>query len=145
MAKQKKEAARDLSATYNEFKEYEGQLYTGMKIGRGHKWHYDEGTWKETKVTPDLWEISFAVTKRRAGKAPKGSGVPLGTEYHWYILAHQNVRKLDANTYTTAMTGLKFKLAHKRAAILRLLLDCQQAPGLELVRASDVPAPPAPF
>ncbi|HEY7317496.1 MAG TPA: hypothetical protein VIE89_07970, partial [Candidatus Binatia bacterium] len=38
-----------------------------------------------------------------------------GTEYHWYILAHQNVRKLDANTYTTAMTGLKYKLAHKRA------------------------------
>lgn len=24
------------------------------------------------------------------------------------------VRKLDANDYTTAMTGLKFKLAHKR-------------------------------
>ena len=39
----------------------------------------------------------------------------MGTEYHWYILAHQNVRKLDANSYTTAMTGLKFKLAHKRA------------------------------
>jgi hypothetical protein len=41
--------------------------------------------------------------------------VPVGTEYHWYILAHQNVRKLDANTYTTALTGLKYKLAHKRA------------------------------
>jgi hypothetical protein len=27
-----------------------------------------------------------------------GSGAPIGTEYHWYILAHQNVRKLDANT-----------------------------------------------
>src|SRR5262245_52538108 len=39
----------------------------------------------------------------------------VGTEYHWYILAHQTVRKLDANNYTTAMTGLKYKLAHKRA------------------------------
>jgi hypothetical protein len=55
------------------------------------------------------------VPKRRAGHAPPGSGVPVGTEYHWYILAHQNVRKLDENTYTTAMTGLKYKLAHKRA------------------------------
>ena len=25
------------------------------------------------------------------------------------------MRKLDANTYTTALTGLKYKLAHKRA------------------------------
>jgi hypothetical protein len=71
--------------------------------------------WHETKVTPDEWRIDFAVTKRRAGKAPEGSGVPVGTGYHWYILAHQNVTKIDANTYTTSMTGMKFKLAHKRA------------------------------
>jgi len=105
----------DLSKSYNEFKNFEGQQYTGMKIGRSHKWYYDKGEWKETKITPDLWEISYAVTKRRAGKAPEGSGVPVGTEYHWYILAHQNVRKLNANNYTTSLTGLKFKLAHKRA------------------------------
>jgi hypothetical protein len=86
-----------------------------MKIGRSHKWYYDQGEWKETKVTPDLWTISYAVTKRRAGRAPEGSGVPVGTEYHWYILAHQNVRKLNANDYTTSLTGLKFKLAHRRA------------------------------
>ena len=113
--KQQKEADKDLSKTYNEFKEFEGHAYTGMKIGRSHKWFYDQGEWKETKVTPDLWTISYAVTKRRAGKAPEGSGVPVGTEYHWYILAHQNVRKLDANSYTTSLTGLKYKLAHKRA------------------------------
>jgi len=110
-----KEADKDLSKTYNQFKEFEGHKYTGMKIGRSHKWYYDKGEWKETKVTPDLWTISYAVTKRRAGKAPEGSGVPVGTEYHWYILAHQNVRKLDANSYTTTLTGLKYKLAHKRA------------------------------
>jgi hypothetical protein len=110
-----KEADKDLSKSYNQFKEYEGQQYTGMKIGRGHKWYYDKGEWKETKVTPDLWTISYAVTKRRAGRAPEGSGVPVGTEYHWYILAHQHVRKLNANDYTTALTGLKYKLAHKRA------------------------------
>ena len=110
-----KEADKDLSKSYNQFKEYEGKQYTGMKIGRSHKWYYDKGEWKETKVTPDLWTINYAVTKRRAGKAPEGSGVPVGTEYHWYILAHQHVRKLNANDYTTALTGLKYKLAHKRA------------------------------
>ncbi|HET9370041.1 MAG TPA: hypothetical protein VFO19_07325 [Vicinamibacterales bacterium] len=105
----------DLAVSYNEFKDYVGQRYTGMKIGRSHKWYYDQGEWKETKITPDLWQIGYAVTKRRAGRAPEGSGVPVGTEYHWYVLAHQNVAKLNANDYTTSLTGLKFKIAHKRA------------------------------
>jgi hypothetical protein len=104
-----------VSVSYNDFKEHEGQRYTGMKIGRSHKWYYDKGEWRETKITPDLWQITYAVTKRRAGHAPKGSGVPVGTEYHWYVLAHQNTTKRTANDYTTSMTGLKFKIAHKRA------------------------------
>jgi hypothetical protein len=70
---------------------------------------------KEDKITPDKWEFTYSVKKTRAWQAPEGSGVPVGTEYHWYILAHQNVRKLDANSYTTSMTGLKYKLAHRRA------------------------------
>src|SRR5207248_10768011 len=61
------------------------------------------------------WQVSYAVTKRRAGRAPEGSGVPVGTEYHWYVLAHQNTTKQTANDYTTSLTGLKFKIAHKRA------------------------------
>jgi hypothetical protein len=114
-AKKKTAVKKDLSRSYNEFKRFEGKQYTGMAIGRSHHWDYDAGDWKETKITPDLWEISYAVTKRRRGHAPEGSGVPVGTAYHWYILAHQNVKKLNANDYTTAMSGLKFKLAHKRA------------------------------
>jgi hypothetical protein len=110
-----KKSKSDLAVSYNDFKEYEGQQYTGMKIGRSHKWNYDPGEWKEKKITPDLWQIGYAVTKRRAGRAPEGSGVPVGTEYHWYILAHQNTTKQSANDYTTSMTGLKFKIAHKRA------------------------------
>ena len=106
---------QDAAKTYNQFKVFEGKKYTGMSVGGRHKWYYEKGEWKETKVAPDRWEFSYAVPKRRAGHAPAGSGVPVGTEYHWYILAHQNVRKLDANTYTTALTGLKYKLAHKRA------------------------------
>jgi hypothetical protein len=86
-----------------------------VRIGRGHKWKYDAGDWTETKVTPDKWEFRYNVTKRRRGKAPEGSGVPVGTEYHWYILADQTATKQDANSYTTEMVGLKYKLAHKRA------------------------------
>ena len=114
-AKTKKSGESDPAVSYNEFKNYEGQRYTGMKVGRSHKWYYDKGEWKEKKITPDLWQINYAVTKRRAGRAPEGSGVPVGTEYHWYILAHQNVCKLNANDYTTSMTGLKFKIAYRKA------------------------------
>lgn len=108
-------ARSDEAVSYDEFKDFEGQKYTGMKIGRAHKWYYDKGEWREKKITPDLWQINYAVDKRRAGRAPEGSGVPVGTEYHWYVLAHQNVRKLNANDYTTSLAGLKFKIAHKRA------------------------------
>src|SRR5207247_5232202 len=86
----------ELGVSYNDVKEYEGQRYTGMKIGRSHKWYYDRGEWKETKITPDLWQIGYTVTKRRAGRAPEGSGVPVGTEYHWYVLAHRNATKQNA-------------------------------------------------
>jgi hypothetical protein len=100
---------------YDSFKEFEGKRYTGMKVGRGHKWDYGAGEWIEKKVTPDQWEFRYAVPKRRRGKAPEGSGVPVGTAYHWYILAHQCVTKLDANTYSTEMVGVKYKVAHRRA------------------------------
>jgi hypothetical protein len=103
------------NTAYDEFKTYEGKRYTGMKIGRGHKWKYDSGDWTERKVTPDKWEFQYSVVKRRKGRAPEGSGAPVGTAYNWYILAHQIVTKIDANSYTTEMAGLKYKLAHKRA------------------------------
>jgi hypothetical protein len=105
----------DIARTYNKLKQFDGKKYTGMKVGGSHRWYYDKGEWKEKKVSPDKWEFSYAATKRRAGHAPEGSGVPVGTEYHWYILAHQSVRKLDANNYSTSMSGLKYKLGYKRA------------------------------
>jgi hypothetical protein len=105
----------DVAASYEERKEYQGRQYTGMRVGRSHKWYYDKGEWKETKETPDRWQFTYNVTKRRAGHAPEGSGVPVGTEYHWLIVAHQKVAKLNANDYSTEMTGTKYKVAHKRA------------------------------
>jgi hypothetical protein len=115
LQREKDVSLKDFSKSYNKFKEFEGKKYTGMKVGGHHKWYYDKGEWEEKKIAPDKWEFTYAVTKRRAWHAPEGSGAPVGTEYHWYILADQIVRKLDANNYTTSMTGFKHKLAHKRA------------------------------
>ena len=109
-------SADDVAEGYNAVKEFEGKKYTGMRVGSGHSWCYRQGEWNETKVAPDKWQFAYRVNKRRKWDAPEGSGAPVGTEYHWYILAHQNVRKLNANEYTTSMTGVKYKLAHRRAA-----------------------------
>jgi len=111
----KKTKAKNVAASYNRYKIFEGKQYTGMQIGRSHKWYYDKGEWHDRKITPDLWEISYEVKKRRAGKAPEGSGAAVGTGYHWYIVAHQRVEKLNADDYSTSMHGLKLKLAHRRA------------------------------
>jgi hypothetical protein len=51
----KKSGESDPAVSYNEFKTHEGRRYTGMKVGRSHKWYYDKGEWKEKKITPDLW------------------------------------------------------------------------------------------
>jgi hypothetical protein len=80
-----------IAASYDAVKKYDGKQYTGMAIGRSHKWNYDSGVWRETKVTPERWELTYNVVKRRAGHAPEGSGAPVGTAYHWFILSHQFV------------------------------------------------------
>lgn len=95
-------------------KEHQGRPYTGMSIGGRHVWEYPSGLWEERKVAPDRWEFTFSSVKRRVRSAPEGSGVPTGSQYHWYILAHQRVRKLDQDAYDTFMEGVKYKVAHKR-------------------------------
>jgi hypothetical protein len=77
---------------YNAIKDFNGQIYSGMAIGGSHTWNYQPGVWKETKVEPDKWEIDFQTNKVRNHKAPVNSGAPVGTEYHWYIIAHQMVK-----------------------------------------------------
>ncbi|KAJ3040041.1 hypothetical protein HDV00_011490 [Rhizophlyctis rosea] len=97
------------ASSYDDRKTYDGKQYTGMK------------------VAPDRWRIDYNVLKRRKGHAPEGSGAPVGTEYHWFIVAHQLVRKTDANTYTTHMEGWKYKLAHKRAEADEFNLKTEEA------------------
>ena len=100
--------------SYDDMKSHDGKSYSGMKVGGRHSWVYPDGRWEETKTAPDRWEFTFNSIKNRANAAPVGSGVGPGSEYHWYILASQKVKKVDANAYETFMHGLKFKVGHKR-------------------------------
>ncbi|HUX98962.1 MAG TPA: hypothetical protein VMV49_05375 [Candidatus Deferrimicrobium sp.] len=100
--------------SYNTLKEWDGQKYTGMSIGGKHSWNYTNGIWNETKTAPDDWKFEFSSLKSRTHQAPPGTGALNKTEYHWYITADQKVVKLDENTYSTVMKGLKIKVGHKR-------------------------------
>ncbi len=100
---------------YDRLKKFKGRKYTGMAVGGRHTWIYPNGLWKERKVAPDRWEFTLSAVKERETDAPDGSGAPIDTRFHWYILAHQRVRKIDSNAYSTFMSGVKYKLAHKRA------------------------------
>lgn len=99
---------------YDDLKNHEGRWYTGMSVGSAHMWRYPDGRWKEVKVAPDRWEFTFEARKERNREAPPESGATIGAQYHWYLLAHQRVRKVDADAYATRMTGVKYKVAHKR-------------------------------
>src|SRR5690606_11431027 len=89
----KAEQSTGKAGSFDRIKRHEGGGYSGMQIGRSHKWNYDQGEWRERKLSPDDWEIFYQTTKRRAAKAPTDSGAPLGTEYNWLIVAHQRVEK----------------------------------------------------
>lgn len=99
---------------YDTLKEFKGRSYSGMAVGGHHSWAYPDGKWRERKVAPDKWEFTFESVKRRIRSAPVGSGAAPGTQYYWYIVADQKVKKVDQDSYTTLMKGLKYKIAHKR-------------------------------
>ncbi len=100
--------------SFNDIKTFNGMKYTGMTVGRSHHWDYLNSVWDETKLASDKWQFKFTSLKRRQAAAPVGSGVPLNTGYHWYIIADQRVIKADKDTYQTVMEGTKFKIGHKR-------------------------------
>lgn len=99
---------------YDDVKEFHGAKYTGMPIGGQHRWIYPRGVWRERKVAPDRWEFTFSSMKERERRAPAESGASRDAQYHWYVLGHQRVRKIDEDTYSTFMSGHKYKVAHKR-------------------------------
>jgi len=108
---------------YDDLKRHNGNIYTGMSVGGSHDWNYTNGRWHERKIAPDRWTFEFRSMKTRRREAPGGSGAGPRTGYHWYILADQHVRKIDKDTYDTLMTGLKFKVGHRRPCWRRWSYD----------------------
>jgi hypothetical protein len=47
--KKDNEIRKDISKGYDQYKEFEGKKYTGMRVGGTHQWYYDRGEWKEKK------------------------------------------------------------------------------------------------
>lgn len=104
----------EINEAFNAMKQFQGQKYTGMRIGGEHNWLYPNGRWHEKKVAPNEWQFRFQCTKGRKRAAPTGSGASLNTQYYWYIIADQEAIKTDTDTYETIMHGSKFKVGHKR-------------------------------
>jgi hypothetical protein len=99
-------------------------------------WSMKEGEWKEKKLAPDRWEFTYSAPQRRTVAAPAESGAPPGTDFHWLIVAQQDVQKVDANTYRTSMTGLKFKIAPADRAHRRRLIQILEELIADLSRES---------
>lgn len=114
---------------YDDVKEFEGRRYSGMEVGGRHVWHYTDAVWREEKVAPDRWTFSLSSVKRREVPAPPGSGAPPMTEFHWYVLADQWVRKIDQDSYRTFMAGSKVKIAHRRPHWSRWSDEFEGRPG----------------
>lgn len=100
---------------YGEEKESGGLRYRGMRVGGVHRWTYPDGKWTERKVTPQRWDVAFTSRKVRRNKAPDNSGAEVGSGYHWLVVAHQWVGKMDDNTYATHLEGTKHLLAFRKA------------------------------
>jgi hypothetical protein len=112
--KTKKAEPEKEDAAYNWLKDFHGQKYSGMKIGLSHTWQYDAGKWKETKITPDEWEFTFKVTKRRAGRARRARGIG-GHGLSLVYTRRSECGEAGCQQLSTNMLGVKFKIAHKRA------------------------------
>ncbi len=100
--------------SFDALKTYAGRTYGGMRIGGRNQWRSPECIGDEQKTGPDDRRPSFRSTKRRTHAAPMGSGAGIWTEYHGFLIAHQHVRKVDADSYETLMQGVKHQVAPRR-------------------------------
>lgn len=91
--------------------EFEGAPYAG--VPNSLKWHYGKGNWNESRRSSKCWDISYETIVLKAFESDLK--LPVDSEHHSYILAHQKLIKTRNNTYKVKLEGLKFKLAHKIA------------------------------
>ena len=105
---------RETKSTFDTLKTFNGQKYTGMRVGGEHHWNYQNTEWEETKTEPDRWNIRMTSIKSRKVSAPEGSGAPLGTQYDWFLVGRQVVEKINKDEYKTVFEAHKYKLGYKK-------------------------------
>lgn len=98
-------------ASVHPLTEFEGEAYTGLR--NQQTWSLGKGKWGEQRTGAISWDFAFETIAVKPFKT--GAGLPVGSEHHSYILAHQKLVKTRNNTYQVRLEGLKFKLAHKEA------------------------------
>lgn len=76
----------------------------GVKTGYKAWWKY-KGVWKEKKVKPGNWKLSFRATKNR--KAKSFGSHPIGRRIRWKIIGFQDVIKTKKGQYQTHLYGNK--------------------------------------
>ena len=64
-----KSKGKDLSASYEKVKSFHGQQYTGMAVGRTHKWYYDNENGGSLAPPPESSTASKTPSKA-ASKTP---------------------------------------------------------------------------
>jgi len=96
-------------ASVHPLTEFEGEAYNGLRATQ--TWAMGKGKWEEQPTGALSWDILFETIAVKPLKA--GTGMPIGSEHHSYLLAHQKLVKTRNNTYQVRLEGVKFKLAHK--------------------------------
>ena len=89
--------------------EFEGKPYNGFPISKS--WTLGKSDWKESRRGIKTWDISFEADATT--NTENDLSLPIGSEFHSYILAHQKIVKTHKNAYKLKIQGIKFKLAHK--------------------------------
>lgn len=100
--------------SYDDLKKHFGEVYSGMSVGGVHNWNYNNAVCNEQKVHPHIWLTRLQSVKKRKRDAPVGSGVDVGTKFHWVWVGDQIAEKINENEYMTDLQVLKFKMGHKR-------------------------------
>ncbi|KAE8148623.1 hypothetical protein BDV25DRAFT_141581 [Aspergillus avenaceus] len=93
----------------------ENTAFSPQLYSRSHTWRYHQGAWKEPR------------------EVPEGAGAPVGTECHWLTVAHQFVKKIDASTHETNLSGSKYKLVYKSASLKSWSVKGQRKREVELL------------
>jgi hypothetical protein len=68
----------NISTAYNDYKEFEGRKYTGMRVGGVHHWYYENGEWKEKKKHQTNGNSLMQLIRKEHGMLQRAQGLQLG-------------------------------------------------------------------